>query len=152
MTFKRRQRPPLVVCHECGRMLTSAGLRMHAGSKKCDLRKIARPMLEATEAETARLEEQGKVSIVSNVAQALERRGLTELTGLVKAETKLFQTDLVCEIWEQWWVDEWVQRIWQKHRDKGYTRSAYTLLERLNEMDQDTRESEIGLIFLEMYA
>lgn len=93
-----------------------------------------------------------KSPVVKNVASALYRRNLEDMCGLEKASTKLIHTDIDCLVLDEYWVHEWVYRIWKQQNDSGYTRTAYALLEELNEMSQDQRESEIGIIMLGMYA
>ena len=141
-----------VVCYECGNYFTPTGLNMHEGSEKCRLTKIAKPMKAATVEEQDRMRSKGKAPVVKNVASALFRRNLESLCGLEKASTKLLHTDIDCTVLDEYWVHEWVYRIWQEHNENGYTRVAYTLLQRLDDMPQDERESEIGLIMLGMYA
>lgn len=141
-----------VVCHECGNFFTPSGLRMHEGSEKCRLTKIARPLREATVEECKRMSSLGKAPIVKNVASALFRRNLEGLCGLEKASTRLMHSDMDCTVLDEYWVHEWVFRIWEKHNTEGYTRKAYALLESLNEMSQDQRDREIGLIMLGMYG
>lgn len=93
-----------------------------------------------------------KAPVVKNVASALYRRNLEDMCGLEKASTKLMHTDIDCTVLDEYWVYEWVYRIWKQQNDSGYTRTAYALLEELNEMSQEQRESEIGIIMLGMYA
>lgn len=139
-----------MVCPECGGYFTPSGLEMHRGSKKCELRVIARPLQEKVDAESQRLELSSKTRVYKNVATAIVRRGLTELCGLEKARTKLYQTDLECKILEEYWVHDWVYRLWRHHNRSGYTRRAYATLESINKLPDDERDSEIGLILLRM--
>lgn len=145
-------RPEAVVCYECGNFFTPTGLNMHRGSEKCRLAKEAKPLREATLKEQARMQAKGKASIVKNVASALYRRNLEDMCGLESAPTKLIHTDIDCTVLTEYWVHEWVYRIWKEQNDSGYTRNAYSLLEKLNDLPKDQRESEIGLIMLGMYG
>ncbi len=145
-------RPEAVVCHECGNFFTPTGLNMHRGSEKCRLAKEAKPLKVATNKEQDRMRARGKAPIVKNVASALYRRNLEGMCGLERAKTKLMHTDIDCTVLDEYWVHEWVYRIWKEQNDSGYTRNAYTLLEKLNELPKDQRESEIGLIMLGMYG
>jgi hypothetical protein len=141
-----------VVCYECGNYFTPTGLSMHAGSEKCRLTKLAKPLKVETTQERERMQAKGKACIAKNVAKAVHSRELSEMCGLEKAKTKLLHTDMSCEVQEEYWVHEWVYRIWEQQNRTGYTRTAYSLLEKLNNMPKDERESEIGLIMLGMYA
>ena len=141
-----------VVCYECGNYFTPTGLSMHEGSEKCRLTKLAKPLKVETLEEQARMQAKGKACIAKNVAKAIHSRNLSEMCGLEKAKTKLLHTDMDCAVLEEYWVHEWVFRIWEQQNRTGYTRTAYSLLENLNRMPKDERESEIGLIMLGMYA
>jgi hypothetical protein len=145
-------RPEAVVCHECGKPFTPTGLAMHAGTAKCRLTQRSVPLKAETEKEQERMRAKSKAPVVKNVASALYRRNLEGMCGLESASTKLIHTDVDCLVLEEYWVYEWVYRIWKQQNDSGYTRTAYALLEELNEMSQDQRESEIGIIMLGMYA
>lgn len=94
----------------------------------------------------------GKSPIVKNVASALFRRNLENMCGLEMVKTKLIHTDIDCTVLPEYWVHEWVYRIWKQHNEEGYSRKAYALLEDLNAMSQDLRDREIGLIMLGMYG
>ena len=141
-----------VVCHECGGYFTASGLRMHAGSAKCRLNQRARPLQLEVEKEHARLKSKGKHVVVTNVALALERRNLEEVCGLEKAGTKLLHTDLNCYILDQYWVHDWVYRIWQRYNQQGYTRTAYSQFEKLAQLSERDRQAEIGMIMLHMLS
>lgn len=145
-------RPEAVVCHECGKPFTPTGLAMHSGTAKCRLTQRSVPLKAATEMEQARMRSKCKSPVVKNVASALYRRNLEGMCGLEKASTKLIHTDIDCLVLDEYWVHEWVYRIWKEQNDSGYTRNAYSLLEKLNELPKDQRESEIGLIMLGMYG
>jgi rRNA maturation protein Nop10 len=144
--------PDTTVCHECGNYFTPSGLRMHAGSEKCRLTKIATPMRMSTEKEYTRRRMTGKHPVLTNVALAIKRRNLEDMCGLELAPTKLLHSDISCAILDQYWVNEWVYRIWQKYNKNGYTRQAYVILENLKGMPTKDRDSEIGLILLDMYG
>lgn len=90
----------------------------------------------------------GKVPVITNVAQALMRRNLEELTGLESAETKLVLTDLDCYVKTEYWVYGWVKQLWSKYSNEGYTRNFYERMKELERMNPDDRDSEIGLILL----
>jgi hypothetical protein len=139
-----------VVCHACAGYFTPSGLRMHMGSEKCRLATIAKPMKEAVTKEYSKRRAIGKHPIVKNVALALKRRNLETLCALELAPTKLMHTDIDCSILEQYWVSEWVYRIWERYNKSGYTRQAYVLLENLSTLSVQDRESEIGLLLLQM--
>ena len=94
----------------------------------------------------------GKAPIVKNVAKAICSRKLESICGLDKVKTRLVHTDIDCYALEEYWVDEWVFRIWDKYNKEGYTRKAYTLFEKLKSLSKDDRDSEIGLILLDMYG
>ena len=147
-----RPRIEAVVCSECGGYFTPLGLRMHEGSEKCNLNKRAKPLTEATDKERRRMENKGKTPVVKNVATALFRRNLENMCGLEKAKTKLLHTDIDCTVLEEYWVHEWVYKIWEQHNRTGYTRDAYSKLEKLNELSKDERDREIGLILLNLYG
>lgn len=141
-----------VVCHECAQYFTPSGLHMHTGSEKCRLAKIAKPMSESAQAEFDRMKQKGKHPVVKNVALALQRRRLESISGLEKAPTKLMHSDIDCVIIDQYWVEGWVYNLWKKHNKIGYTRAAYSMLEGLNKLSLEDRESKIGLILLNMYG
>ena len=147
---KPRKRPDPVTCMECGGVFTPSGLEMHKGSRKCELRQIARPMQTEIDLEVRRLELESKHRVLKNVATAIQRRGLEELTGLELASTKLYQTDLECMILDEYWVNTWVFQLWYRENKKGYTRRAYATLEKLAAMPEAERESELGLILLRL--
>lgn len=147
-----RPRTEAVVCKECGGYFTPLGLRMHEGTNKCNLNKRARPLTESVEKERKRMEGKGKVPVVKNVATALFRRNLEHMSGLEKADTKLLHTDIDCTVLEEFWVHEWVYKIWEQHNRTGYTRDAYSKLEKLNELSKEERDREIGLILLNLYG
>jgi hypothetical protein len=125
---------------------------MHAGSEKCKLTQQSRPLKEATKKEKERMRAKGKAPVVKNVASALFRRNLEHMCGLESARTKLIHTDIDCTVLDEYWVYEWVYRIWNQHNSEGYSRKAYALLEALEELSQDERDREIGLIMLGMYG
>jgi len=125
---------------------------MHAGTQKCNLNKRAIPLIESVKKERKRMAGKGKVPVVKNVATALLRRNLGHMCGLEKAYTKLLHTDIDCTILEEFWVQEWVYKIWEQHNRTGYTRDAYAKLEKLNELSKDERDREIGLILLNIYG
>jgi hypothetical protein len=141
-----------VVCHECGGYFTPSGLRMHSGSEKCRLAKLAKPLKEQCETEYASMKAQRKAVVVKNVALAISRRDLQGMCGLELAKTKLMHTDLECEILDQHWVHEWVYLVWKHYNKAGYTRAAYKKLEELKAMTIPDRESEIGLLMLNIYG
>lgn len=136
------------VCHECGGYFTPAGLAMHTGSNKCEINKRARPLAELVKKNRDTLKHKDKEPIVTNIAQAIRRRGLMDLTGLESAKTKLVKTDLECYVKEEFWVYSWVKMLWKKYSDEGYTRKFYMRMENLLSMPLNDRESEIGLILL----
>jgi len=147
-----RPSAPPVVCNECGVYITPEGWRMHAGSEKWKLTQQSRPRKEATKREKERMRAKGKAPVVKNVASALFRRNLENMCGLEMAKTKLIHTDIDCTVLPEYWVHEWVYRIWKQHNDDGYSRKAYALLEALDELSKDERDREIGLIMLGMYT
>lgn len=139
------------VCHECGGYFTPMGLRMHEGSRKCAIRKESIPLKKTTDTNLRKMDLADKESVVANIATAIERRGLSELTGLEISETKLVLTDQYCETKNEYWVHKWVKKLWSKYADEGYTRKFYAIMEKLLELPQEERESEIGLILLGLY-
>lgn len=143
--------PNATVCHECGGYFTPMGLRMHEGSRKCSIRKEAIPLRKITNENLRKMDLADKESVVTNIAVAIERRGLAELTGLEISETKLVLTDQYCETKNEYWVHKWVKKLWAKYADEGYTRKFYAIMEKLLELPQEERESEIGLILLGLY-
>lgn len=140
-----------VVCHECGGYFTPAGLQMHKGSRKCSLRKEAIPLKKLTDENLRTMDLADKESVVTNIAVALERRGLSELSGLETCETKLILTDLECGTKDEYWVHKWVKKLWTKYSNEGYTRKFYAIMEKLLELPENERDSEIGLILLGLY-
>lgn len=138
------------VCHECGGYFTPAGLRMHTGSRKCAVRKEAIPLKERTDQNLLRMEKADKESVVTNIAMAIERRGLSDLSGLEITETKLVLGDTYCATKDEYWVHRWVKNLWKKYAEEGYTRKFYAIMDKLLAMPKDERDSEIGLILLGM--
>lgn len=124
---------------------------MHTGSRKCAVRKEAIPLRQRTDANLLEMDKAGKESVVTNIAMALERRGLAELTGLEISETKLVLGDTYCETKDEYWVHRWVKKLWKKYANEGYTRKFYAIMEKLLALPEDERDSEIGLILLGMY-
>ena len=124
---------------------------MHTGSRKCAVRREAIPLRQLTDANTSKLIRDDKETVVTNIALAIERRGLAELTGLEVSTTKLVLADTYCETKDEFWVHRWVKNLWKKYADEGYTRKFYAIMEKLQAMPEEDRESEIGLILLGMY-
>lgn len=124
---------------------------MHTGSRKCDVTKEAIPLKERTDANLRKMDKAGKESVVTNIATAIQRRGLEELTGLEISETKLVMAHTYCETKDEFWVHRWVRKLWKKYADEGYTRKFYAIMEKLRDLPEDERDSEIGLILLGMY-
>ena len=149
-----KKAPPLDarLCHDCGKVFTAAGLKMHKGSYKCELATMAKPMKEEVDATISEMVDKGKVPIVKNVALAIIRRGVEEVCGLEVAPTKLVHTDIDCYIEDQYWVESWIHKIWQNYNKQGYTRAAYNLFKELSELPLEARESKIGLILLGIYG
>ena len=121
---------------------------MHRGTRKCELAQQAVALKGRVHTAWNELDRAGKVPVSTNIATALQRRGLSQLAGLEIADTKLVYTDMECYIKEEPWVHRWVKWLWKKHNDEGYTRTFYTQMEQIQNLPPEEREKEVGLILL----
>jgi len=162
---KKRSLRRLAKCPKCGIQYTEVGLKMHRGSRKCELNTKVRATRELVEETRARMLLNGKFTIQSPFALALQRRdGLVELTGLERVETKWTDAYAVqAELDEdeelrgedcvsaEWWVYSWVARLYRSMRPEALVRSVnpiYPFLERLKAMEPAERDAAIQLTIL----
>lgn len=91
----------------------------------------------------------GKVRLDGRVGQAIDRRQLSTLTGLVSGFSMVESTFDGLKVQAQYWCDPW----FADYTDKvpaGKRKEMYKRLLALAELDEDELQSEIGLMMLEV--
>lgn len=131
-----------------------------------------RPVKESCLAEEDRMFASGKSRIIGNVAKAFITRGLDEMVGIEKAETKMV-LDVVAhqkakngkalyeetyKAQEEYWIDQYWEKVWKAfNKDHGLeTQDMYKSLEEIKYLrevgDTESEERLKGMLELQLFS
>lgn len=134
------------------------GLKVHAKSARCVRRQSENDVRIAAEEARERLVMEGKVPVPKYIINALLRRRAGQVCGVTCGKTRYEEGyhGADAEAREEWWVYEWVSKLYSKHRRTwGFrgsgTAEFYKRVDEIMAMNADEREAAVNMILLSVY-